>query len=65
MNIPIMPKKECSLKNECIYYLLLVQISEIIRNDGYDDDECFDKIEEIVRLFEKNNIYAGNRHDFG
>ncbi len=64
MSGAIMPDKECVTKEKCIYYHLLYEISEIIRKDGYDD-ECFDKIEEIVCLFEKNNIDTGGRHDFG
>ncbi len=41
----------------------LNDIQYIIKNDDIEDD--FDVVEEIVRVFEKYNIDAGNRHDFG
>ena len=42
---------------------VLNDIQYIIKNDAIEDD--FDVVEEIVRVFEKYNIDAGNRHDFG
>ena len=44
---------------------LLREIREIIRDPNLDDDVCFEKIEEIVCLFEEYGIAAGTRHDFG
>ena len=33
--------------------------------DGANSDEdCFEKIEKIIRSFEKRGIFCGNRHDF-
>lgn len=42
--------------------LILSEIQEVIQNDNISD---FDAIEQIVRIFEKNEINAGGRHDFG
>lgn len=36
-----------------------------MKDDDLEDDECFIKIEEIVRLFEGLGSGGGNRHDFG
>ncbi len=44
---------------------LLARIREIIRDPDLDDGACFEKIEEIVCLFEEYGIAAGTRHDFG
>lgn len=48
---------------EC--YRMLCQIKSILDNDSIDDPECFQKIEEIICLFEKIACPCGNRHDFG
>lgn len=40
---------------------ILSEIKQVIINDDISD---FDVVEEIVRIFEKNNISAGSRHDF-
>lgn len=48
---------------EC--YKALNEIKTIVSNDGLDDTECFQRIEEIICLFEKMGIECGNRHDFG
>lgn len=40
---------------------ILAEIQEIIKNDGYSD---FERIEEIVCVFEKYKIDFGNCHDF-
>lgn len=40
---------------------ILTEIQEIIKNDGYSD---FERIEEIVCVFEKYKIDFGNCHDF-
>ena len=39
----------------------LAEIQEIIKNDSYSD---FERIEEIVCVFEKYKIDFGNCHDF-
>ncbi len=46
-------------------YETLCKIKEIIENESLADDECFLKIEEIVKAFEAIGSNGGNRHDFG
>ena len=41
----------------------LREIQAAVQNDNIEED--FDLAEEIVCIFEKYNINAGNRHDFG
>ncbi len=48
---------------EC--YKALKEIKDVIEDDLLDDEECFMKIEEIVRVFESIGSNGGNRHDFG
>ena len=40
----------------------LSEIQTVIQKDNISD---FDAVEEIVNIFEKYNISAGTRHDFG
>ena len=49
------------IENFC--YLTLEKIINIMRNDNISDEECFQKIEEIIKIFEKMDIPIG-RHDF-
>ena len=46
-------------------YVALSKIKQIIENDDLDDDECFERIEKIVCVFEELGSDGGNRHDFG
>lgn len=46
-------------------YGALIGIQNILRDDSLNDKECFYKIEEIVRIFERLGSDCGNRHDFG
>ena len=46
-------------------YRILLEIKNIVADDDLDDNECFEKIERIVELFESNGYNYGNRHDFG
>ena len=48
---------------EC--YKALQKIKAVIEDDSLEDEECFIKIEEIVRLFEALGSDGGIRHDFG
>lgn len=41
---------------------ILEQIALVIRDPRLED---FDVVEQIVTIFEDNNISAGTRHDFG
>ena len=43
----------------------LEKIKLILEEDQLDDQECFWKIEAIVRAFEEIGGDGGNRHDFG
>lgn len=49
---------------EAASYQALCQIQDILRDDTLDDPECFQKIEEIVRVFERIGTDCGSRHDF-
>ncbi len=46
-------------------YKALQKIKAIIEDDSLEDDECFMRIEEIVKVFEDIGSDGGNRHDFG
>ena len=46
-------------------YDAMCRIKRVLENDMLTDDECFWKIEEIVRIFEEAGSDAGTRHDFG
>lgn len=48
---------------EC--YKALRKIRAILADDRLDDAECFQKIEEIVQMFDQMHIGCGGRHDFG
>lgn len=50
------------IESKC--YQILNKIKQIILDDTLDDKECFEQIEKIVCLFEKNGISSGFRHDF-
>ena len=45
-------------------YDTLNRIRTIIQDGALDDAQCFEKIEEIVRLFEEKGIDCDARHDF-
>ena len=47
-------------QQEC--HNILQRIQDIIRDDSLNDEKCYTKIEEIVRLFEDHGIDTGNRH---
>ena len=49
---------------ESTCYKALNEIKSIIENDSLSDEECFLKIEEIIRVFERLGSNCGNRHDF-
>ncbi len=46
-------------------YKALQKIKSVIEDDSFDDEECFIKIEEIIRSFEEIGSNGGYRHDFG
>lgn len=41
----------------------LYEIQNVIQDEAIESD--FDVVEKIVGIFEKHNIDAGSRHDFG
>ncbi|MGN0450440.1 MAG: hypothetical protein ACI4G0_08825 [Ruminococcus sp.] len=49
---------------ESTCYKALNEIKSIIENDSLSDEECFLKIEEIIRVFERLGSNCGYRHDF-
>lgn len=42
----------------------LEEIRRVLDDDRLDDQECFGRIEEIVKIYEKIGSNAGTRHDF-
>ncbi|MGN0456954.1 MAG: hypothetical protein ACI4F2_08875 [Acutalibacteraceae bacterium] len=50
------------LNDKC--YQTLMKIKAILEDDSLDDTECFMRIEEIVRVFEKVGSTVEYRHDF-
>ena len=50
------------IENQC--YKVLLQIKQIIDDENLLDQDCFIKIEKIIRTLELNNIFC-LRHDFG
>ena len=48
---------------EC--YRAMQRIKAIIEDDRLSDNACFEKIEEIVCVFEELGSSGGTRHDFG
>lgn len=45
-------------------YAALKKIKAVLSNDKLDDVKCFQKIEEIVRIFEEAGSDGGGRHEF-
>ena len=54
---------ELLFEKEC--YKLLEGIKGILEDDRLDDKECFERIEDLVCLFEERGSSCGGRHDFG
>lgn len=52
-----------TITNAC--YQALFEIKAVLENDHLTDEDCFWRIEEIVRIFEEIGSDAGSRHDFG
>ena len=51
------------VENEC--YKALQKIKAVISDDSLSDEDCFDKIEQIVCVLEEMGSSGGSRHDFG
>lgn len=50
---------------EMACYKALCEIKAIIEDTELEDDECFMRIENMVRVFGKMGSDGGVRHDFG
>ena len=65
MNSPVLKDSihaEQIIMNAC--YAALEQIRAILKDDTLDDHDCFQKIEEIVCVYEQLGSDFGSRHDF-
>lgn len=51
------------LESRC--YQALCQIKAVIEDTSFEDDACFQRIEEIICTFESLGSTGGFRHDFG
>ena len=56
-------KVEEMMEMKC--YQALQAIKRILEEDELDDEECFDRIEKIVSVFEALGSGIYDRHDFG
>ena len=50
---------------EMICYQALQAIKRILEEDELEDEECFDRIEKIISVFETLGSGIYDRHDFG
>lgn len=50
---------------EGICYRTLKAIRQVLADDSISDGDCFQRIEQIVLLFEEIGSDCGTRHDFG
>lgn len=46
-------------------YRAMCAIQAVLADDTLEDPACFERIEQIVRIFEALGSDAGSRHDFG
>jgi len=51
------------IKKRC--YKALREIKKVLEDDSLEDEECFERIEEIVCIYERIGSDGGVRHDFG
>ena len=51
------------IKKRC--YQALKEIKAVLDNDTLNDKSCFNRIGEIVRIYERMGSNGGIRHDFG
>ena len=56
-------KVEEMMEMKC--YQALQAIKRILEEDELDDEECFDRIEKVVSVFEALGSGIYDRHDFG
>ena len=46
-------------------YEALCKIKAVLEDESLTDEVCFQKIEEIINIFEEIGSDGGSRHDFG
>ena len=56
-------KVEEMIEMKC--YQALQEIKRILEDDELNDEECFDRIEKIISVFERLGGVIHDRHDFG
>ena len=58
-------KKGKNAKKKCTTCCRIIrQIKAVLQSPQLNDDTCFQKIEEILAIFEKESLYISFRHDF-
>lgn len=62
IRFPKAPRIEKLLKDEC--YQALKEIKSVLEDPMLDDENCFLKVERIIRVLERRGIFCGGRHDF-
>lgn len=62
MRFPQAPDLEKLFADKC--YRALCEIKEILETEAYTDEDCFVRIEEVLRVYEKMGVSCGTRHDF-
>lgn len=50
------------VKDRC--YMALKDIRDIIRDDRLNDEQCIEKIDDILAILELNGINTSPRHDY-
>lgn len=63
----IFPNLRLELKEivELTSYQALQRIKEILDNETWNDAECYQKIEQVIQVFESLGDDSISRHDFG
>ena len=57
--------KELKELFDTVCYRALKKIKAVLEDDTLEDSDCFEKIEEIVCIFEEIGSGCKDRHDFG
>ena len=63
ISFPQIQNVEALFSNAC--YRALAEIKQIIEDRSMNDENCFEAIEKIVRVYECMGSDGGTRHDFG
>ncbi|MBS6367633.1 MAG: hypothetical protein KH420_09835 [Clostridiales bacterium] len=62
--LPIFDRNATAI-TELKCYHILAQIRQVLNNETLTDTDCFERIEEIIKIFDAHSITGLNRHDFG